>query len=151
MNKFGTQSLGHLSTVHADMQKILRLSIKRSPVDFSLVEGQRSITRQRNLYKNKKSKLNPDNPSHLKAAMHLVLPKAMAMDFCVYVKGKKLAYDIPHLCVIWGVMDSCAKELFAAGKTKHILRWGGNWDMDGEVISDQDFDDLCHIELFKPR
>ena len=148
--KFGKRSQKVRATVHADLQKILNLAIKRSPIDFSLTEGQRSITRQRNLFKNGKSKLNPDNPSHLRNAMHLKLPKSHAVDFCVYVKGMKLAYDIPHLCVIWGVMDSCAKELYTAGKIKHILRWGGNWDMDGEVVSDQDFDDLCHVELFNP-
>jgi hypothetical protein len=28
-----------------------------------------------------------------------------------------------------------------------MIRWGGNWDMDGEPITDQDFQDLVHFEL----
>ena len=150
--KFGAKSKERLATTHSDMQKIMNLAIKRTPIDYSITEGQRSIARQRKLFKAGKSKLNPDNPGHLQSAKHLVLPKAHAVDFAAYVKGKpKLAYDFNHICVIWGVMDSCAKELYAAGKVKHVLRWGGNWDMDGEVITDQGFDDLCHVELFKPR
>jgi peptidoglycan L-alanyl-D-glutamate endopeptidase CwlK len=27
------------------------------------------------------------------------------------------------------------------------LRWGGNWDRDGEPVTDQDFQDLVHFEL----
>ncbi len=27
------------------------------------------------------------------------------------------------------------------------IRWGGNWDQDGEPVTDQDFQDLMHYEI----
>ena len=35
------------------------------------------------------------------------------------------------------------------GKITHRLRWGFNWDMDGEIGTDQRFQDMPHFELKK--
>jgi len=36
--------------------------------------------------------------------------------------------------------------LAAAALAKVKIRWGGNWDMDGEPVTDQEFQDLVHYE-----
>ena len=58
-----------------------------------------------------------------------------------------LAYDFNHLSLIAGVVMSTAKRLKNEGKVTHGIRWGGNWDMDGQIITDQTFNDLPHVEL----
>ena len=43
-------------------------------------------------------------------------------------------------------MKGKADELYIAGKMKHRIRWGGDWDGDTDV-KDQKFMDLPHFEL----
>jgi len=74
---------------------------------------------------------------------------SMAFDFYIYVPGKKLSYDKLHLTFVAGLIIAVAKMLILDNKITHDIRWGGNWDSDGELISDQSFDDLPHIELIK--
>ena len=45
-----------------------------------------------------------------------------------------------HCCVLAGIILTCAV------KRGIKIRWGGNWDMDSEPITDQDFQDLVHYE-----
>jgi hypothetical protein len=37
--------------------------------------------------------------------------------------------------------------LYEQEKITSKLKWGANWDMDGEIITDQGFMDLPHFEL----
>ena len=59
----------------------------------------------------------------------------------IYAWVGKASWDKNHLILIAGVILSCADELGTP------LRWGGNWDGDGVIISDQNFIDLPHFEL----
>jgi peptidoglycan L-alanyl-D-glutamate endopeptidase CwlK len=45
------------------------------------------------------------------------------------------------MCYLAGVIQCAAAEL------GYDLRWGGNWDGDGEIIKDQKFNDLPHFEI----
>jgi hypothetical protein len=54
--KFGARSEGNLVGVHADLQKIVRRALQLSVVDFSVVEGVRSLARQRDLVAQGKSR-----------------------------------------------------------------------------------------------
>ena len=147
MSKFGQASAAKLTLAHPDLQKIFNLAISRSPVDFAIVDTERSIEQQRDYFKSGKSKLNPDNPEHLKKAKHLQRP-AMAVDIVIWIPAKVgLAYDHNHLCLVAGVITSCARELRSTGQITHDMVWGGNWDGDGEIITDQTFNDLPHFEL----
>lgn len=71
--------------------------------------------------------------------MHNRFP-SKAIDVAPYVNGKA-SYDYRHCCFFAGVV------LAIAGMLKIKVRWGGNWDMDEEVMTDQDFQDLVHFEL----
>lgn len=150
-NKFGAASAARLSTCHIDLQKIFNVAIRRSHIDFSIVEGQRSYELQKQYFEQGKSRLNPDNPEHLKSAKHLMNP-SMAVDIVAFVPtNRAMAYDAKHLSFIAGVVIAVAEELFSKGEISHLIRWGGNWDADGEIIEDQDFDDLPHFELIEVK
>ena len=146
MYKLGKGSLKKLESVHHDLVKIIKLAITRTPVDFGISEGHRSLERQKELYDQGKSKIDGIN----KKGKHNYSP-SLAIDLYAYHPDievrKKLAYDIPTLCIIAGVIISCADELKAKGDIKHSIRWGGNWDNDGVILYDQSFDDLPHFEL----
>ena len=146
MYKLGKGSLKKLESVHHDLVKIIKLAITRTPVDFGISEGHRTLERQKELYDQGKSKIDGIN----KKGKHNYSP-SLAIDLYAYHPDievrKKLAYDVPTLCLIAGVIISCADELKAKGDIKHSIRWGGNWDNDGVVLYDQSFDDLPHFEL----
>jgi peptidoglycan L-alanyl-D-glutamate endopeptidase CwlK len=146
MYKLGKGSLKKLESVHHDLVKIIKLAITRTPVDFGISEGHRTLERQKELYDQGKSKIDGIN----KKGKHNYSP-SLAIDLYAYHPDievrKKLAYDVPTLCLIAGVIISCADELKAKGDIKHSVRWGGNWDNDGVILYDQSFDDLPHFEL----
>jgi peptidoglycan L-alanyl-D-glutamate endopeptidase CwlK len=146
MYKLGKGSLKKLESVHHDLVKIIKLAITRTPIDFGISEGHRSLERQKELYDQGKSKIDGIN----KKGKHNYSP-SLAIDLYAYHPDievrKKLAYDVPTLCIIAGVIISCADELKAKGDIKHSVRWGGNWDNDGVILYDQSFDDLPHFEL----
>ena len=146
MYKLGKGSLKKLESVHHDLVKIIKLAITRTPVDFGISEGHRSLERQKELYDQGKSKIDGIN----KKGKHNYSP-SLAIDLYAYHPDievrKKLAYDVPTLCIIAGVIISCADELKAKGDIKHSIRWGGNWDNDAVILYDQSFDDLPHFEL----
>lgn len=49
-----------------------------------------------------------------------------------------------------GVIHATASRLYREGKIKHLIRGGHDWDGDGD-FTDQNFDDLGHIELYTPK
>ncbi len=157
MFKFGERSSEYLKECVAELRLILSEAIKISSVDFGISQAARTIEQQQKYYDAGKSKINPkkySNPDDLaKIAKHIVTdnyPFSRAVDIFVVIKGKpELAYDENHLCYIGGLIMSTAKSLKNQGKIKSTLRWGANWDMDGEIITDQSFDDLPHFEIYE--
>lgn len=144
--KFGKRSMNKLNTCHRDLIKIHELSISRSLLDYSIIEGNRSIERQQKLFKDGKSKID----GITKKGKHNLIPSE-ATDIMIYHSDSKIrkmiAFDIASLCFIAGIIQSCADELYNKGEISHKIRWGGNWDMDGVIIKDQSFNDLVHFEL----
>lgn len=144
--KFGKSSLSRLRTCHPDLQKIMELAISRSDVDFGISEGYRSLERQKELFDQGRSKIDGIN----KLGKHNHVP-SLAADIFTYHSDpetrRKLAYDKTHLAYLGGIITSCSKELLEKGEVEHKIRWGANWDSDGIIDYDQDFDDFPHIEL----
>jgi peptidoglycan L-alanyl-D-glutamate endopeptidase CwlK len=137
-----------LSELRGELAMVIDDARKLSTVQFQLVDGARTIEEQRQLFRTGKSKINPDaygQDEIVKVAKHVVNkiePKARAVDIVIRVAGKPaLGYDRSHICFVAGVV-------MAVGKRRGIaMRWGGNWDGDGEIITDQTFQDLVHFEL----
>lgn len=145
--EWDARSLGVLDTLNRDLRIVLDDARRFSMVPFQLVEGARSIERQQELFSTGKSKVNPaafaDNlPGLYAAARHVVgpgKPLSDAVDVIVNVRGKE--YDTAQLAYVAGVLQAIALVRSMA------IRWGGNWDGDAEIITDQSFDDLVHFEL----
>lgn len=139
--KFSTSSEKKLKTCNQQIQDVFNLAIKRSLVDFGIAEGSRSVERQQELYAEGRT-----TPGAIKTYVDGVNKKSKhnstpsdAVDIYAFVNGKA-SWESKHLCYLAGVIQSCAVELCVD------LRWGGNWDNDGEIISDQNFIDLPHFE-----
>lgn len=134
MPHFGKTSFDRLATCHHDIQKVLSIAIHT--YDFTVVCGYRGQTAQMEAFNNKKStKTWP----HSK---HNIFP-SIAVDVAPYYPAP------PHLRwerrnefillagIIIGIADSNGIQMI----------WGGNWDQDQEIITDQTFIDLPHLEL----
>jgi peptidoglycan L-alanyl-D-glutamate endopeptidase CwlK len=140
---FGTGSRNKIASCHADLQLILFTAISISDVDFGVSEGNRSIELQKKYFDQGKSKID----GVTKKGKHNYSP-SLAADIYAFVNGRA-SYDKETLSYLAGLLHAVAELLFMHGKITHHLRWGGNWDMDGEILLDQSFDDRPHIELIK--
>lgn len=141
MYKFGKHSLTQLKTCHKDLQLILIVSLRVSDIDFGISEGHRSIEIQKKYYDEGKSKLDGIN----KLGKHNYKP-SLAADYYAVINGKA-SYDKETLSYLAGLFHGVSQMLYEQNKISHGIRWGGNWDMDGEILIDQTFDDRPHIEL----
>lgn len=131
--KFGTRSLDKLYDVNYGLQSIMQAAINTGIMDFSITEGHRGKAEQNRYYKYGKSKVQWPKGKHNK------IPSE-AVDVVPFINGKA-SWNKLHCCVLAGVVLACASKLGIS------VRWGGNWDMDGEPITDQDFQDLVHFEI----
>ena len=100
-------------------------------IDFSIICGHRTKEKQNSLYP-KFTRVKWPNSKHNS------LP-SKAVDLVPYINGK-ISWNKLHCCILAGIVLTCAKNLDIK------IRWGGNWDMDSEPITDQYFQDLVHYE-----
>jgi len=160
-NSFGKASMKQYETLHNDLQLILDYTILRCAVDFSLIEGHRSPEKQLEYFKKgrkqqadgswvivKQRDIITNIDGYRVKGTHNYSP-SLAVDIAVYVPEKpNLAYDLSHLAYIAGCMITIADQLFEEKKIQHKLRWGGNWDRDGDLADNTLFDGP-HFELIK--
>jgi len=145
-HSFGNRSKEKLGTCHADLQLIMEESLKVSQVDFGVSEGNRSIEKQLEYFNTGKSKIDGIKIK----GKHNYQP-SLAADIYAYIKGKPhFAFNKTYLVYLMGVITSVAQRLYNEGKISHVVRSGYNWDSDGEIGTDQTFQDLPHYELLKP-
>jgi len=106
-------------------------------MDVSIVEGVRSKERQNKFYKNGKSRLKWPLGKH-----NVVEPNdlSLAVDAAPFIRGA-ISWDARHCIYLAGVVCGVGAHMGVR------IRWGGDWDMDGEAMTDQDFQDLVHFEL----
>lgn len=142
---FGKRSKEKLSQCHPDLQLIAEEALKVSSMDFGVSEGHRSLEKQMEYFNSGRSKVDGIKIK----GKHNYQP-SLAFDIYAYISGKpKLAYNTSNLAYLGGVITATAKRLLNEGKITHRLRWGFNWDMDGEIGTDQRFQDMPHFELKK--
>jgi peptidoglycan L-alanyl-D-glutamate endopeptidase CwlK len=133
MFKFGTRSKACLETVDPRLHQIALAALANSYVDFGVTTGYRDEDTQNRLYVEGKSKVQyPDGK-------HNQLP-SQAIDIVAYVKGKA-TYDIKYYVYLYGLFTGIARSL------GYDIRSGLDWDRDGEIMTDQKFNDGCHFEL----
>lgn len=105
----GKLSLDRLDGVHPDLVQVVKRAIQITPVDFMVVEGKRTLDRQKKLVSEGKS--TTMNSRHL---------SGHAVDLAAYVDGD-LEWGAPEHDAVATAM----KE--AAGELGYELEWGGDW------------------------
>ena len=144
--KFSERSRKRLDTCHPDLIAICEEVIK--VYDFAVLEGLRTLEKQREYYETGRSKLDGIN----KKSMHQADEngKSRAVDIMPYKKGTNAfsgkEKDIRRFYYLAGLIKMAAHKLLEEGKISHTIRWGGDWDCD-DIYDDQNFDDLPHFEL----
>ena len=130
---FGKNSLAKLSLADTRLQKVANLAMEWGIMDFAVIESFRDKITQDRYHQEGKSKVVWPDGKHNKQP-------AQALDIVPFINGK-ISWDSRHCLALSGI-------ILAAGKVIGVpLRWGGNWDRDGEPITDQNFQDLVHYEL----
>lgn len=103
------KSKSRLIGVHSDLQEIVHTAIKLTEVDFSVIEGMRSVERQRALVESGASQTM--NSRHL---------TGHAVDLAAYVDGG-IRWDWPLYHKIAKAMKGAARGL------GYPIQWGGDW------------------------
>ncbi len=144
-HKWDARSMEQLATIATDLRVVLSDALRLSDVPFQIVQGARTIDKQREYFKAGKSKVNPDayasGAALYAAAKHVVGPGAplsRAADIIIDLPG--LEYDTKHLSYVAGVVMACARQRGIA------IRWGANFDRDKELF-EQSFVDAPHFEV----
>ena len=107
--KLSQRSLSKLEGVHPKLVEVVKLAITKSPLDFSISEGLRTVERQKELVAQKKSQTMKSR--------HLV---GEAVDICVLLDGKA-NWDFDNYRIVANVFKDCAAELGVK------ITWGGEW------------------------
>jgi peptidoglycan L-alanyl-D-glutamate endopeptidase CwlK len=140
MYSFGNRSRGKLATADEKLQKVARRALSFEVFDFSIIEGHRSVERQKELFDQGKSMIDGES----KKGKHNYEP-SLAIDIIPYpavINGVNVWDDKQRFCVLAGLM-------FAAATIEDVkLRWGGDWDGDGNN-ADSSFYDLPHFEILE--
>jgi len=154
MYSFGKKSLKNLKTCHKDIQLILEEAIIM--YDFSVIDGLRTQREQEKLFKAGRSKLDGVNrkskhQGKLNEDNELV---SYAVDIMPYKKGTNAfsgkIKDGDRFYFMMGIVKGCAIRLLKEGKITHEVRLGLDWDSD-DVYTDQNFDDLPHLEIIPAK
>jgi len=124
MYRFGKRSKERLKGVKPELVNVLNELIKI--MDVTIIEGLRTEERQKELVASGASKT--------KYSKHL---EGKAVDLAPYPIDWE---DRDRFHYMGGMIRGIAKQLNVN------VRWGGDWDSDGET-KDNGFDDLVHVEL----
>ena len=167
MNKYSEKSNQKLATCHPDIRKIFNKAIKI--VDITVFYGIRTLQEQQQFYKDGKSKLdgviNKSKHQGKEVSPEIYQDDKDTGDYSYNNYGEPIisfAIDAgPHpldfgnaskkkarFYYLNGVLQAVTYELLQKGEITHKLRWGGDWDGDGDY-EDQSFDDLNHWELIE--
>lgn len=141
--KFSNKSKEQLNTCHSSLIKLMNEAISRTKVDFSIIQGARTVEEAQDNYNRGVSTLDPSKGQYSK---HIApLPdgsreKSIAVDICPYVNGGLAWNDVKAFGYLGGLIEAIAQELSIS------IRWGGNWDGDGD-LHDNSLEDAGHFEL----
>ena len=116
----GSRSKERLLGLHEDIVSVVELAIAKTSIDFTVLEGMRTVDRQRELVN--KGASTTMNSRHL---------TGHAVDLGAYVDGE-VHWDWPLYHSIADAMKEAAAEL------KVDMDWGGDW---------KSFPDGPHYEL----
>jgi peptidoglycan L-alanyl-D-glutamate endopeptidase CwlK len=129
----GQRSIARLSGVHPALIAVIRRAIEISDVDFTVLEGVRSMERQKILFDGGASKTM--NSRHL---------TGHAVDLGAYVGGE-VRWE-------WALYQRIAKAVNAAADELAVdIVWGGDWDDDGSEADEKGLRDGPHFQLKRSK
>lgn len=106
---FGSRSLTRMKGIHPDLRKVMDRAIAITDMDFTVLEGLRTLAQQRRYYTTGKSKTM--------RSRHLT---GHAIDIAPMVDGK-VTWD-------WAVYDRLAPIIKKAAQDVGVkIEWGGDW------------------------
>lgn len=110
MYKLGPRSVARLKGVHPDLVKVVERAIGLTSVDFTVLEGLRSMDRQRVLV--------ASDASQTLKSRHLT---GHAVDLGAWV-DEQVDWS-------WPLYDKIAEAMKLAGSQLNVpIEWGGNWE-----------------------
>lgn len=105
----GQRSLSRLEGVHPDLVRVVKRAASMSDLDFTVLEGLRTVERQKELFAQKATKTM--NSRHL---------TGHAVDLAPMLGGK-VSWD-------WPLYNRLSKVVKAAAAIEKVpLTWGGDW------------------------
>lgn len=107
--RFSARSLAKLEGVHPDLVRVVHRALELSKVDFSVVEGLRTVERQKELLASGASRTM--NSRHI---------TGHAVDLAPFIAGQ-IRWDWPPFYDIAKAMKASAAELNVP------VIWGGDW------------------------
>jgi peptidoglycan L-alanyl-D-glutamate endopeptidase CwlK len=135
----GDRSLSRLEGVHPDLVKVVKRAIEITEQDFMVLEGVRTLARQKQLYTQGRTKPGKKvtwtlNSNH----------------FINKTTGYGHAVDLVPYPVDWNDLskfDAMSEAMFAAAEEVCVkIRWGADWDQDGNP-RERGETDSPHFEL----
>lgn len=134
--KFSKLSESRLQGVKPKLASVVRRALEISTVDFMVVEGLRTIERQRELYAQGRTKPG----SKVTWTLHSKHLEGNAVDLAPFVNGKVDWNNLKNF-------DAIAKAMLQASRELSVpIRWGADWDMDG-IPREKGETDSPHFEL----
>lgn len=131
--KLGKTSLARLKGVDETLANVVKRAIEISEVDFTVLEGVRTLERQRELY------------AQGRTAPGKIVTWTMKSR---HIEGK--AVDLVPYPLDWNDLDKFNKikdAMFQAAKELDVnLRWGADWDGDGNYREKGEYDSP-HFEI----
>lgn len=107
--RFSQRSEGNLKGIHPDLVKIARRALELSVVDFGVIEGFRTMERQRQLVR--------EGASQTLKSRHLT---GHAIDVAAFI-GKDVSWEWRYYEQISTAFNKASSEL------KIPIEWGGSW------------------------
>lgn len=135
--RFGQRSSAQLTSVHPDLQRVVRRALEISRVDFAVIEGRRSPERQKKLYA-----IGRTTPGDIVTwAIHSRHETGHAIDLGPTLPNGNIDWnDLAGFKEIYRAMMAASKE------TTIPVRSGWDWDQDG-LTGEKGESDLPHYEL----
>lgn len=150
MYSYGVKSQGKLDTCHSALNKTANAGLIVSPVDITIIHGWRGQEVQEALFASGASEKDwPDSKhNNYDMAGDFRIEESLAFDFGPWVDGKVPWKDTHMFALIAGIFFAVFDQLQIEGEISNqiLLRWGGDWDMDGST-TDQKLMDWGHMEL----
>jgi len=156
MYSFGKSSRGELDTCDKRLIIGLEKALSWGIMDITVLYGHRDPFEQFELYQKGREEVNGEwviaNKSKVVTtkvgfrmlSRHNYSP-SLAVDVAPYINGRAVygrnEQEVRQVLVLAGIV-------LAAFKAVDIpVTWGGNWDGDGEPLTDQTFNDLLHFQV----